>query len=166
MSDAGPRGGQAVVRLDLGDLSRGELKKYGQSLVSKAVIDLEAQLVKVVYEAVVETTPVLSGQARNNWRIGVGVMPEGIHPGGTGIEVTGTPMTGEEASRASAAGKELRGTGKPQKVWVTNNLSYVPGLDEGDSTKAPLGIRAIAVDRALSVGLKGIQGDQDSEGGE
>lgn len=140
-----------------------EVPNLSKRLVEKVISDAKVQLTKVLFESVVQTTPVLTGQARNNWNIGVGAKPEGSVLGGTGVEVTGEGPTPEERVKINQATKDIRSQSLREKVWITNRLGYVKELDEGSSTKAPSGIRAVAVERALSAKLKGVGSMRDNE---
>lgn len=150
------------IKLDLSDLSA--LPQFVDGMVSRAIIDAQAEITKLLQAGLVETTPVLTGQARNNWEVGVGSKPNNVIIGGTEIGVTGSPATSTEMQKARDAIKVLRSQPVGQTVYFTNRLNYVAGLDVGDSTKAPQGIRAVAIDRALSRSLKDVQssaGDGD-----
>lgn len=163
---SGPlKGGRQRVTLSLAQFQR-QFPGMAVQVAERAIVDLQCRLVEKVYEAVVETTPVLTGKARHNWQMGINSKPTEKHEGVAGVDVTGAPMTSDERSRVRAITKRLREMKAGQKVWITNRQNYVIGLDLGDSTKAPHGIRAVAVDRALSANLKGVRSSSGDEGGQ
>ena len=163
-SSTEPKGGRVRINMNV-DRLRQQFPAMAQRLIQKAVVDLQAKLVRTIYKEVVELTPVLTGQARNNWDLNLNDKPYGIVPGPTDVDATGTSITPAEREKVKQLVSELRAMPAGQKVWITNNVPYVHGLDVGDSTKAPNGIRAIAVDRALNqkLKLKGVRSEQDGE---
>jgi len=148
------RGGRVAININVDQL-RSRFPNDFQRLVGKVIVDVQVKLLRKIYKEVVETTPVLTGQARNNWDIGVGDKPVGTILGPTDVQDTGTgtTMTPSEREKVRQAVEELRKEAPGQKVWITNRLDYVQGLDEGSSTKAPHGIRALAVLTALEATL-------------
>lgn len=120
-----------------------------KKFVDEVVKDVQVNVTGMVYEAVLETTPVLTGKARRNWNLSIQTADVTTVEDVAGVSSTGVPMTGAEKERMRALASALRNLPMGQKVFVANGLPYVPGLDAGTSAKAPYGIREIAITRVL-----------------
>ena len=83
-------------------------------------------------------TPVDTGRARGNWRVGIGGRPTGFDPNDT------------DANAALAQGQSAIETWKSGEgsIYITNNVPYIVPLDEGSSAQAPNGMSAAAVQAA------------------
>lgn len=124
-------------------------KKIGDELraaISKTV----SEVMLLAQDNVANSTPVDTGHASSNW-----------------VLSTGTPYTGVDGSRAAvsfsaaAAGREkIRNLdiGRTPKVFLRNNVFYLPFLDKGSSQQAEAGFvtKAILAARRLApYGRKG-----------
>ena len=93
-----------------------------------------------VLSTVVTSTPVDTGRARSNWLVSTTVRASGVvQPRSAGETI--------QAGQAALIGL------KASKVLITNNVSYIRGLNAGSSRQAP----ANFVERAVSLGLAQIQ---------
>lgn len=119
---------------------------------SKQVEDGVDRLVKkvalAVDQAVVLSTPVDTGRARSNWRVGVGSPERGtIEP-----YAPGNRLGVGETANASAALAQAKGAiptrRQGQDIYISNNLDYIEPLNEGSSAQAP----AQFVEEAVAVG--------------
>ena len=91
-------------------------------------------------------TPVDTGRARGNWRVGVGVPDvtanEDTDQGGGGAISRG---------RAVIAGwREGRGP-----IFISNSVPYIIPLDQGSSAQAPSGMSALAIQAARATLTRG-----------
>lgn len=141
------------------------LEDLGRALVREAKEDVpqalrvtSSTLLREVFRGLVETTPVLTGRARRNWKPSVGapdtevVYPQPEVPIDP-APVTGYPMTPEESARVTAAVAALRVAEPGTPAYITNSVPYIGKLDQGWSAKAPAGIVDVAIMRAI-VGLE------------
>lgn len=90
-------------------------------------------------------TPIDTGRARGNWRVGIGGRP------------TGYSDEDRDASAAMAQGSSSIATWKSGEgaIYITNNVPYIVRLDEGSSAQAPNGMSAAAVQAARAELSKG-----------
>lgn len=93
-----------------------------------------------VYSEIVRTTPVDTGLARGNWRIGVDQIPEGT------VERKGRGPQPEEMGQIHKGMKLTPNT----VVYIANNLVYIVPLEYGHSKQAPHGMVAQAMNRIVS----------------
>lgn len=109
------------------------------------VVECKANLVKA--------TPVLTGWARGNWRMGVGQ---------PGLGVVGRPP---KPTKAGKAGKfrEPADPGlmsvlkyKPGQgvIFIWNNVPYIHRLNAGYSAKAPAAFVERAIENAIDTGIR------------
>lgn len=94
---------------------------------------------KAVATEIIESTPVLTGQARRNWIPSVGEASANqiLGPGEAGE--TGEPLLGSEKDRIDETVKQYL-NGSSDTLYLTNNLNYIWWLDQGSSKKAPEGM--------------------------
>lgn len=101
--------------------------------------------VAVVTEVVlVRTTPIDTGRAISNWRIGVGSPAAGIidaHAPG----LSGSTFETNADVTIALAKAEISQYREGQDLHITNNLEYISDLDNGSSVQAPTGMSAQAV---------------------
>ena len=104
-------------------------------LIGKAA---HSAVTTAVYQGIVQKTPVLTGRARNNWFPTNGVpSPEAVEET-AGVSRTGEPMTAQETARINIVTRKLKGLPLgSQEVFITNNLDYIQGLEDGKSLKSP-----------------------------
>jgi len=97
--------------------------------------------------AVTDATPIDTGHAESNW-----------------ILSTGSPHSGVEGSReaVSYAGQvhglekmDKYDVGRDGRIFLTNNVSYLPDLDKGSSPQAEPGFVARAILSASSTAPRG-----------
>ena len=119
----------------------------------------QAILAEAVYEEVLVTTPVLTGRAREHWHPNLNSPDTTINANVAGVENTGEDITAKEKARISYVLKELMKAALGQVVYIANGLKYVAFLDKGSSQKAPLGIRTVALQKALAKLRSGTQLD-------
>lgn len=104
---------------------------------------LVKQTTDAIQEYEINGTPVKTGRARNGWRVGVNSSddspPDMIGP----FDPSGN--TRIDANRAIIASEPL-GT----RFFITNNVPYMPDLNDGSSQQAPAGFieKAEAIARA------------------
>lgn len=110
---------------------------------SSAIGDrLHAELAEVVKALILEidanlreTTPVKTGHARANW-----------------VPSVGAPHVGEDGGEAQAAGAGAIASYKltDGPAWESNNVPYVPRLNDGHSKQAPALFIEAAIDKAIA----------------
>lgn len=119
-------------------------RQFNQNMIKRAEeIEQAANLVKQdaaleIERALVRSTPVDTGRARSNWRIGTGRLV---------VQPTSPQQT---ISRALA---KIRRTRPGLAITIHNNVSYIADLNAGSSRQAP----ANFVGAALLVGQANVQ---------
>ena len=115
-----------------------EMKKWALRnvpLIGKAV---QAAVAQAMYAGIVQKTPVLTGRARHNWFPTMGTPSGQVTEETAGVSQTGTPQTSEERSRINTVTRKLKALPLGQEtVFITNNLPYIQGLEDGRSPKSP-----------------------------
>ena len=91
-------------------------------------------------QVAVLATPVDTGRARANWRVGVGTNPAGFDP-----DASDPSGASAIAQGATAIGGWKSGNGS---IYISNNVPYIIPLDEGSSAQAPSGMSAAAIQAA------------------
>ena len=98
---------------------------------------------KAVLKALVTYTPVDTGQAISNWRVGIG-RPEVETRGALAPGVKGS-TAGANRSQAYEVGARLIDSAAPgQTVFISNHLPYIGRLNDGYSGQAPAGFVELA----------------------
>lgn len=126
------------------------ITSYANKTVQLIAKNVAAQAFRDVSKLVVEATPVLSGHARANWIPSVDEPDPGTVAGVAGVDATGAPQTAQEKQAVEEEIKLFLGSSGKTKLCLTNNLSYIQGLDDGDSAKAPAGIVLPSITAALA----------------
>ena len=104
-------------------------------LIGKAV---HSAVTTATYKGIVTKTPVLTGRARHNWFPTNGAPSEARVEETAGVSRTGEPMTAQEVARINTVTRKLKGLPLgSQEVFISNNLDYILGLEEGKSPKSP-----------------------------
>ncbi len=108
------------------------VENHNSKVFRKICFDLYAEIVK--------RTPVDTGLARGNWRIGIGTIPQGT------VERTNKSgsKTAEEINKVPTKVKEST------VVYIVNNLVYIWPLERGWSKQAPNGIVSGAFQSIIS----------------
>lgn len=127
--------------------------------VENGATELTRQVSKRTLRALVLATPVDTGEARSNWRVGIGapatavIPPYSPYPKGSKANGQGTGE-GANASAAIAAGNAringVRGTsgGLKTAIFITNNTRQIDFLNSGSSQQAPAGFVQVAAAEA------------------
>ena len=102
----------------------------------KKADELPSKLAVEAAESLIDKTPVDTGRTKANWNVSVG------QPDTSTTDAT-DKSGGATKARAKAAAANAKAG---DTVCVTNSLPHVPGLEHGDSSKAPQGM--VAVTRA------------------
>lgn len=119
--------------------------------LSNRVVEDANDIVKRVaaraFDTLIDDTPVDTGRAVSNWRVGLNYEPRGEIQ----AFVPGTKASTASANRnaARAAGHTrifARFTG--ETIYIVNNLRYITFLNQGWSDQAPAGYVDRAVDAA------------------
>lgn len=118
------------------------LHKVTTRLVQQITLDVQANLI--------ETTPVDTGWAKNNW------VP---HIGGPVDVPAGSRENVGPAAAASEAGKAevlTAYTLDKGPIYVSNNVPYIGSLNDGHSKQAPAGFVQAAILKAVTEDIKKI----------
>ena len=106
------------------------LDKFARRIINVAASvprkanELKKQAAGAGLIAMINNTPVDTGQARGGWEVGIGGPPEGP-----------TPLD-KSGSQTFIRGKEIiRTTPLGQEIHLTNNVKHAPFLDGGGSPK-------------------------------
>jgi hypothetical protein len=110
--------------------------EHNSKVFRKVCFDLYAEIVK--------RTPVDTGLARGNWRIGVGLLPQGT----IDRKNKSGSRTGEEIAKVPKVVKENT------VVFIANNLVYIWPLERGWSKQAPHGMVSQSI-QAITAALQG-----------
>lgn len=115
---------------------------------------------KASLRALVEATPVDTGEARSNWRVGIGAAPTAVippyvpYPKGSKANGAGRGE-GANASAAISAGnaridavRGISGLGLTTAIIIANNSRQIGFLNAGSSQQAPGGFIESATARA------------------
>lgn len=124
------------------------IERLTERVVTKITLDVLANLI--------ETTPVDTGWARANWVPSIGSAFEADLGG-----VRATPQAAASASqRQSSAAASVASTYSLDRgrVYITNNVPYVPRLNDGHSAQAPTGFVQAAIRKAVTRDIRGLQG--------
>lgn len=97
----------------------------------------------VIDQALVVSTPVDTGAARSNW------LPSLSFPADRVVPPRGVIEAIQEARQVQAAYEREDPDEDARALYITNNLKYVPALNNGWSRQAPAGF----VQRAIAIGL-------------
>lgn len=119
---------------DLRDFERA-LARFAEAEVPAALGRATRELALAALEGVVLRTPVETGLARANWRVGLDRPAAGTIDGAD-------PDGRATIARGAAAIARARPF---QAIWIANNLSYVEQLENGRSDQAPRGMVAVTV---------------------
>mgnify|MGYP000125552930 CR=1 FL=1 len=123
------------------------LERVTEHVVTKITLDVTANLV--------ETTPVDTGWARANWVPAIGAP---VIQDLRGVPTTAqnvASMTGEQQQALVGIVTDYRLS--RGAVFVSNNVPYVPRLNDGSSTQAPSGFVQRAVQKAVTQDIRGFK---------
>lgn len=93
-----------------------------------------------INQTVILETPVLTGHARANWQVGLGVAQK-------------SELDEEDKSGGPTIGRnraEINRSRQGKAIFISNNVPYINELNAGSSAKAPAMFVQIAVQEALS----------------
>ena len=88
-----------------------------------------------LFSRVILKSPVDTGRFRGNWQVAIGALPNGT------LDLE--DRTGQ--ATISAATARTAGVEAGDIIYLTNNLSYGPRLEEGYSQQAPAGMVALTI---------------------
>lgn len=122
------------ISTDLTQFSRRMLLRSGE--VEKISKDFLREVTQGIGVALVEATPMDTGQARGNWLASIGAPRGDIIRGGTSSEM-------------EAFGRSIRPVlfliRDDDTVYITNNLDYIADLNRGKSRQASAGFAQRAI---------------------
>lgn len=109
---------------------------------------------KATVRALIQTTPVDTGAAVSNWRVGLNFTPKGIiqphSPGKKGS----TARANKDAAISAAENVINKFTSRKgeasKRIYIINNSPYINRLNQGYSKQAPAGF----VEAAVAAGLR------------
>lgn len=97
-----------------------------------------------------DVTPVDTGLAISNWRVGVNEAPSGVINAHVPGKFRSTAL--ENLNATIQAAMSIIDSGRPGDVYrIVNNVEYIGDLNNGSSTQAPAGMTASAELVALRV---------------
>ena len=101
----------------------------------------KAQVVLDLHESIVRKTPHDTGSAKINWRVSKGFAPTDT------VKTDGLSLSRQQAESISmAAAKQAVSNGGSGPLFITNNLEYIPYLENGSSNQAPAGMIALSIE--------------------
>lgn len=110
--------------------------------------------VKAVHKEIVLATPVDTGFARSNWRVGIGRVPSGTIPAHAPGSKLGISEAGNAAVAIYDAANVLAKYKNGQEVFISNNVNYIALLNAGSSSQAG----AYFIERAIAAGMASVRG--------
>ncbi len=124
------------------------LNRLTSRVVTKITLDVTANLI--------EGTPVDTGWAQANWVPSIGQpalkdLPP-VRPDDSQVVADATAR--QQGTMAGILGYAL----KMGQVFVTNNVPYILRLNDGSSTKAPVGFVQQAIAKAVTQDIRGFKG--------
>lgn len=153
------------------------IRKRGRQ-VENAGTRFTKAVAKRALRALVTTTPVDTGNARSNWRVGIGASTSAEIPPyapGKKLGIGETANAGAAISAGIARINSVRGksgVGLTTAIYITNNTGYIgnlpngKGLNDGYSPQAPAGfIEAALADSTSAIrNLRVFTGVDDDDG--
>ncbi len=130
----------------------GELNGFTERIVKKVTLDVTANLQAPPSDG---GTPVDTGWARANWIPSIGIPIQEDLSG-----ITPDPAVVPGAAAKSVAGQAEVATQYKLSlgpVFVSNNVPYIPILNQGSSQQAPAAFVQQAIAKAVFVDLKGFK---------
>ena len=109
------------------------LREVTSEAVKKIVLDVTSNLI--------ETTPVDTGWARNNW------VPSIKEPIERAVGTREEPVSGQQQVGIAEVATTYKLEDGP--VYISNNVPYIGNLNDGSSKQAPTDFVFIAILRAL-----------------
>lgn len=133
------------------------IRRRGRQVVNSAS-RLVRGAAKVTLRSVVLATPVDTGVARSNWRVGIGAPATAV----IGAYAPGKKLGLGETSNARAAiiagnariklARGVSGVGLKTAIFISNNVPYIDSLNKGTSTQASKGfIQTAALEAELFI---------------
>lgn len=135
--------------------------------VERAVAEVRNEISAAIIESVAQLTPVDTGLARTNWRLGIGYSPVAI------LRRPWSPIPsryrppyppgGNRSERAnlnavvSAAVSRLTADNSLRPVYITNNIPYIGRLNEGYSRQSPAGFVRVGIATGVRVGVSRVR---------
>lgn len=109
-------------------------------------VELNANTVKkkvaiAIDQVVTLATPVKTGRARANWRVGIGSPVQGT----TDAEDQGGQAT------VQAAKAKINTADSDDDIFISNSLPYIGELNNGSSAQAPAGFVEKAIQKGVAV---------------
>lgn len=116
-----------------------ELYHFERVTIPKEFVARKVEITLFLYYALRRNTPVMSGHARDNWRISSRVSHRGNEVGKR-TQITRYTATTTARPRSELSIRASLSTVKPeQTIWVYNNVPYLESLADGHSLQAPKG---------------------------
>jgi len=122
------------------------VERLTERIITKITLDITANLI--------EATPVDTGWARANWVPAIGRPFEADLEG-----ITPTPQDAASAGAQQQVALVSLATGyklNRGKVFISNNVPYILGLNEGTSRQAPSGFVQRAIKKAVTQDIGGL----------
>jgi hypothetical protein len=111
-----------------------KVREFAVKLGAETVVLFHKRLAFDLLARVIAKTPVLTGRARGNWQVTVGVPATG-YIGGVDSFLAKAPQQAESAVASSSAYdagvKQLTGLAPFSIVWISNNVPYINVLEAG-----------------------------------
>ncbi len=127
-----------MVRVMRAAAFENEMRRWARHNIPLIGKKIHAAVTNAVYIGIVQKTPVLTSLARGQWYPTNGAPSEQLTEHVAGVSVTGVPATAEEKARVKTVTSKLEALPLGQeKTYITNNLDYILGLEQGTSPKSP-----------------------------
>lgn len=111
-----------------------DISKFAEKVKDRQDLVMR-KIVLELYNKIVQKTPVDTGRAQNNWNVGIST----IDPTVTQEAVSNKQAVIQKAQKIIS---KIKGG---DTIWITNNLNYITGLEDGSSDQAPAGMVAVTV---------------------
>lgn len=124
------------------------LVNYAKTVPRAQLNTFQKRVVTSLFSRIVDLTPVDKGEAKGNWKIGIGEPAEGAeYVGGQRATRGGDFAANSVAAQANSIAQLSKLTAlKGQKiVWISNDTPHIQLLEDGSShDQAPHGMVAVA----------------------
>lgn len=111
------------------------LNNYKKTIAKKGADELKKVTI-LAFETMVTRSPVDTGRFRGNWKGGIERVDLSVDEAGQEGAQRGAALSGREvANMQGAIGAKIG-----QDVYISNNLKYAQGLENGRSPQAPGGV--------------------------
>lgn len=120
-----------------------DVKKWSETIVTGMSTKIK-RYARAAFSYCIQGSPVLTGRYRASWRIGCG-QPDPSSVPELPKEAKDSPIQPDEAIQLAEAALNQYKLG--DNIYVTNSVPYADVLEQGSSSKAPVGVLSVAAEK-------------------